>query len=306
MSNNALLVLKQLEFLSKGLGLEITFKDTSGFLHHAENTVRMALISYLVHQNRYCEYIKTGKGLLSCCVGMAKKIEKKCKAFGKTFTGMCHAGVREYIQPVFSESNELIGFFTIGSFREDFARVRPIIEKRCRDGELFLQQAEEKYMTLREHIPYSPDLIDSAFVFICRAISEEYERIKALNEPVRLCLQTTFENAVLSRVISHIQKHYSEKLNVPSIAKACNCSESYINHIFKSRTGVSVSNYINWVRTRHALELLHNSKKSITHISMQVGFSDASYFSKVFRHFYGMTPVQYRKNKQTNIKTVNA
>jgi len=56
-------LIKQLNFLSKGLGLEITFKDTSGFLNRMDNTIKHAFLPYNIHRNAYCYTIKSRNAL---------------------------------------------------------------------------------------------------------------------------------------------------------------------------------------------------------------------------------------------------
>ena len=95
-------------------------------------------------------------------------------------------------------------------------------------------------------------------------------------------------------MVAEIEACYNERLSVARIAKSVNCSESYINHIFKKKSGMSVSAYINTVRVRHAKELLTSADEPVSAVAFAVGYSDANYFSDVFRKIVGMTPTAYR------------
>ena len=95
-------------------------------------------------------------------------------------------------------------------------------------------------------------------------------------------------------MVAEIEACYNERLSVARIAKSVNCSESYINHIFKKKSGMSVSSYINTVRVRHAKELLTSADEPVSAVAFAVGYSDANYFSDVFRKIVGMTPTAYR------------
>ena len=54
--------------------------------------------------------------------------------------------------------------------------------------------------------------------------------------------------------------------------------------------------YILKSRIALAKELLYTSKKSISEISEDCGFSSLSYFSRSFKAEVGLTPLQYHKN----------
>lgn len=67
-----------------------------------------------------------------------------------------------------------------------------------------------------------------------------------------------------------------------------------INLLYKGQTFGEV---LTEVRLSHTLELLTTTDKSIGEIALTVGFNSASYFSKVFKRKYHMTPEQYRSGK---------
>lgn len=60
---------------------------------------------------------------------------------------------------------------------------------------------------------------------------------------------------------------------------------------------MSTSTYINQSRLAHAQVLLQDPEKSIGDIVLMCGFESASYFTKLFKEKFGMTPSQYRKEK---------
>ena len=72
-------------------------------------------------------------------------------------------------------------------------------------------------------------------------------------------------------MVAEIEACYNERLSVARIAKSVNCSESYINHIFKKKSGMSVSSYINTVRVRHAKELLTSADEPVSAVAFADG-----------------------------------
>ena len=72
-------------------------------------------------------------------------------------------------------------------------------------------------------------------------------------------------------------------------------SRSYISHMFKSRCGVTIRAYCNRLKLEDAKNLLGKTDLPITEIALNVGFGDVSYFIRLFRERFSMTPLQYRK-----------
>ena len=58
---------------------------------------------------------------------------------------------------------------------------------------------------------------------------------------------------------------------------------------------MNVKNYLNCVRAENAKEQLEISKTPIGNIALNVGFSNSTYFAKVFKNVYGISPKEYRR-----------
>ena len=97
-------------------------------------------------------------------------------------------------------------------------------------------------------------------------------------------------------MLEYINEHINEKLEVINIAKALNFSVSTIERKFKECLGIQPSEYIKKRKMILALELL-NKGESVLEAGMGVGYSDNSYFIKLFKDYFGITPNQYKKHK---------
>ena len=82
------------------------------------------------------------------------------------------------------------------------------------------------------------------------------------------------------------------------LSKTFSVSDSYIARMFKTRLGMTPSDYINTVRIESACNLLLNSKMKIGDIAYKTGFYSPYYFSRVFKKIHGITPGGFRKNEQ--------
>ena len=82
------------------------------------------------------------------------------------------------------------------------------------------------------------------------------------------------------------------------IAQNMYLSPVYISKIFKEEMGESPINYLIKIRREKAsLMLLESDMLSIKEIADQVGYDDVYYFSKLFKKYYGSSPLYYRKEK---------
>jgi YesN/AraC family two-component response regulator len=105
-------------------------------------------------------------------------------------------------------------------------------------------------------------------------------------------------NGSVNEIVKYIHKHYKENLTLEEIANNVFLSTSYASRIFKKVQGVSIVEYIANVRIDEAKKLLANPHYQIDEIANSVGYTDASYFTKVFRKYSRMTPSQYRQSIQ--------
>ena len=102
----------------------------------------------------------------------------------------------------------------------------------------------------------------------------------------------------LNDILEYINHNYHENLTLSTLSKTFSVSDSYIARMFKTRLGMTPSEYINTVRIESACNLLLNSKMKIGDIAYKTGFYSPYYFSRVFKKIHGITPGGFRKNEQ--------
>lgn len=106
------------------------------------------------------------------------------------------------------------------------------------------------------------------------------------------------ENRIVGTIRLYIDKHYSDQeLSVSFLAERFFISISHLCVIFRKETGITVNKYILDRRMEKAKEYLENDHQRIKKVAQLVGFSDANYFNKVFKKYYGLTPLEYREMK---------
>jgi two-component system, response regulator YesN len=95
-----------------------------------------------------------------------------------------------------------------------------------------------------------------------------------------------------------VKKHYMEDISVVTIAEKIELRSTYLSTLFKKETGITLGEYIEFVRIEKAKELLKNQYLKLTEISSAVGYNNANYFSTVFKKVTGIFPSDYRRKSE--------
>ena len=104
----------------------------------------------------------------------------------------------------------------------------------------------------------------------------------------------------IQKVKSYILNNYEKHLSVSLLADGVHLSANYLGTLFKEVEGCSLNQYINKVRVNNAEALIINENLSVSEAAEACGFSDAFYFSKVFKQLKGHPPshINFEKNKE--------
>ena len=103
--------------------------------------------------------------------------------------------------------------------------------------------------------------------------------------------------AMIEPALRMIRDGYSGRFDVEELADACRISKFHFCRIFKTVMGMSAIHYLNYHRLKIADTLLKNTDRAVGEIAAMCGFDDASYFSRIYKKHFGLTPKQA---KETN------
>lgn len=92
--------------------------------------------------------------------------------------------------------------------------------------------------------------------------------------------------------------HYSERITVEEVAEHVGLSTSQLNRRFHASYQMPPSEYLQRVRIHEASRLLADLDGPVGEIAISVGFYDQAHFTRTFRRFVGMTPLEFRKLSQ--------
>lgn len=101
----------------------------------------------------------------------------------------------------------------------------------------------------------------------------------------------------MKRMLTYIRAHLADSLTIKSIAAAASVSESECNRCFRGLTGTTPIRYAIQLRLQKAAELLAETDDKISEIGAACGFQEMGYFARTFREQYGVTPLEYRRER---------
>jgi two-component system response regulator YesN len=104
----------------------------------------------------------------------------------------------------------------------------------------------------------------------------------------------------LDPAVHYVQQHYNEHIISDAMARICGMSASSFSSAFSKSYGVTFQEFLLRYRVKRACAQLKSPDKlQISDIAYSVGFSDPSYFTRVFRRYIGVTPSEFADLKAT-------
>lgn len=105
-------------------------------------------------------------------------------------------------------------------------------------------------------------------------------------------------SVMVGAAVQHMEQHLGEDLSRDDVARIACLSPAHFSRVVKQTFGQSFTDLLTQMRVDRAREMLVLSEHSIIRIALECGFSDQSYFTKVFKKLTGQTPGEYRRARQ--------
>ena len=129
-------------------------------------------------------------------------------------------------------------------------------------------------------------------------MEEFLEVFRSLMDALMECFGES-QDRKLQEMLEYISEHYQDELDLTNLADTFNFNYSYLSTYFNTRMGEGFSEYLNRIRVNHACRYLEKGELSIAVVSDRVGYSDQSYFCRVFKKITGETPSAYRRGHKS-------
>jgi two-component system response regulator YesN len=127
-----------------------------------------------------------------------------------------------------------------------------------------------------------------------------YHLEKWVKQVIPIVIQLLFAknptNPIVQKLKAYINENLYEELTREELASYVYLNPAYLSRLFRKETGLSLSDYILQERMRKAADMLLCTDKTISEIADSLGYDNFSYFARLFKKIYGMTPQYYRKS----------
>lgn len=117
-----------------------------------------------------------------------------------------------------------------------------------------------------------------------------YEQLKTHSE---------FDSDIES-VLLYIAQNYAQNITLENVAETVSLTPTYLSRKFRTATGMTFKEYLNYVRIKRASQSLLTTDDSITKIALDCGFNSSNYFKDLFRKITGISPRAFRKQAADN------
>ena len=116
--------------------------------------------------------------------------------------------------------------------------------------------------------------------------------IGVTDKPASPLKEKTSKDA-FNRVVDYFENNLVDMPNLNTVCKTTGYSCTYIQNVFKEKTGRSVMEYYKITKLEKAKELIREGDYTFTQIASILNYSSLHYFSKIFKRYIKMTPTEY-------------
>ena len=234
----------------------------------------------------FCSMIQNNPVTRPFCLNSNLHSFEECRKSGKLVIYHCHAGLIEATAPL-KEKGIIIGYIMFG-------QVSDIRDKQIIAIDI-LKQFESSDLDLF--------MLQSA---IRKIKYKSIPEIKAAAKILEACTYYILQNELISlkheQLVHKMNKFINENLQI-EITISILCEKLHVNRtklyeITRQYLGAGIAEYIMAKRMEKAKSLILETDERISKISESTGFSDYSYFSKVFKKTFGQSPSAYRVSKR--------
>ena len=232
----------------------------------------------------FCSLVRSSHECHSKCIESDREGFEYSKKTAKAYTYKCHMGLTETVTPIICDGS-IVGYIMMGQklMREDVERVRGKISEfpdESKRAELLEALVKMKFTSLAE--------LDSmcSLVEMCASYLHMKKLIKFSETPTYVLLK------------NYVRDHISDELDIKKMCREFRMSKSSLYLFSVEHFGVGITEYIKNVRMEMAQDMLSTTDEPVSLVAERLGYTDANYFTKVFKKCTGVTPTAWRKRGQ--------
>ena len=280
---------KVLQIIEKRIAKECGHQITVG-VGLADNTIHGLICGYQQACSALDQGVFFGKSFVSFYCDLWERSPQRfqfSKAVKEQITQLLCSRDLEQIDLLIDE--QLHQFVSMGFATQDNILALKI------DLIVFLMDLSDKLSIMAEKPEFNTRLINS-----CLKAESLPDLEMNIKQHLREIVSTSraAQERRASRIVRNaqhiLQERISEPINVQLLAQCIHISPNYLSTLFRSETGVRLTEYITIIKMQEAARLLRDTECNIIEIANAVGYSNPNYFSRLFKKCYGLVPSDYR------------
>lgn len=240
------------------------------------------------NRNGFCSLMAAQNKTCSACLELQQRME--VQAAERSATLECFAGLSDSAVPV------RVGERVVGYLQTGQVHLRKPSESRFSGVLLSLKQwgiavdakaLKAAYFSTPVSSRQRHESAVSLLVIFAQHLSSLTNQL--------MVREAAAESPTVARARAYISDHLSEEITLGVVARAAAMSAFYFCKVFKKETGLTFTEYLARLRVETVKRMLLNPHKRISEAAYDAGFQSLSQFNRVFRHFVGETPSDYRE-----------
>lgn len=164
-----------------------------------------------------------------------------------------------------------------------------------------VQKVNKKYCSLNklEKLDMYLNINQQRYITKTDLIHQFEKEIKRLFSILEKYL-LVYKDNVVRQACQYVVDHVDEKIGLTIISDALGISKNYFCSLFKQETGENFLNFVTKAKLQRAKYLLKEKNMRIYEVCNYLGYTDTTYFTKLFKKYIGMTPNEYKKTEYEN------
>ena len=226
----------------------------------------------------------------ACCLkdsfitrrSMQKKIQEAI--FKQDFQEACML-----VDAWFEEMKEFRNFAQIKNIRRSVMETWVFVSGYSLPEEMEAEEYDELYATITFWEAETLEELKESFLNGIKTILKYLTMYKMVNPEIK-------------ELLKYLESHVKENISLEYAANMCALGKSQFCILFKKTTGDTFINYFNRLKMKRAFELLSREKLQVQEVAEQIGIRDISYFSRMFKKYYQISPSDVKSGKSYDFK----
>ncbi len=251
----------------------------SGFRISLHDKDFCEIAAYPERMNAFCARVGLNEAEHKMCLECDRAACLNAEKKRETYIYKCRHGLCEAVSPLYNFGT-LTGYLMMGQ-----VAVKEIDEGLAAEALRSLGATESEIAECVGAIPTVDEQMLSSYVKIMTICAEYLTLSNAISSQ---------KSGIAERAKKYINENIDKKFGIADICRDLDCSKSTLLTSFKRAFGITINAYTTDRRLERAQALLSDGEKSISDVAYECGFSDQSYFSKVFSKKLGITPSEQK------------